>query len=151
METGFKHAMLGGRGLTDEKSYDAVSTKLSCKTCDKRLQGICIWFRNEPFLYGIYKFSFYRRLCPWRATLALGSSSQRVNTLRQELDRSPVPPESSEVLAAILWVGGGDGENKQSGVLGGFDFFFSFFFLRLSGSLFQVRFSLFVFNYCQVH
>lgn len=57
-------------------------------------------------LYGIYKFSFYRRLCPWRATLALGSSSQQVNTPRQELDRSPVPPEHSELLAAILaeWV-----------------------------------------------
>lgn len=42
METSFKHAVLGSRGLTDEKSYNAVSTKLSCKTCDKRLQGICI-------------------------------------------------------------------------------------------------------------
>lgn len=95
--------MLGGWGLTDEKSYDAVSTKLSCKTFDKRLHSICIWFRNEPFFYGIYKFSFYRRLCPWRATLALGLSSQQVNTLCQDLDRSPVLSEGSKILVIILW------------------------------------------------
>lgn len=93
-------------------------------------------------LYGIYKFSFYRRLCPWRATLALGSSSQRVNTPRQELDRSPVPPERSELLAAILaeWVEAAAKANRV-GVLVLVVFFF-FFFLRFGGFLSQVRFFL---------
>lgn len=142
VETGFKHAMLGGWGLTDEKSYDAVSTKPSCKTFDKRLHSICIWFRNEPFFYGIYKFSFYRRLCPWHATLALGFSSQQVNTLCQDLDRSPVLSESSEILVAILWQWV-EAAEKANRVFG--------FFLRFGGFLLLVRVSLFFLIYRWVH
>lgn len=144
VETGFKHAMLGGWGLTDEKSYDAVSTKPSCKTFDKRLHSICIWFRNEPFFYGIYKFSFYRRLCPWHATLALGFSSQQVNTLCQDLDRSPVLSESSEILVAILWQGV-EAAEKANRVFG-WGFFFKVWRFSSSGQ----GFSLFLI-YCWVH
>lgn len=85
METCSKHSTLEGWGLTDEKNYEAVSTKLPCNTCDKRFQIICIWFTNEPLLYGIYKFSFCNRQCPWRATLALGSTSQQISTPSQEI------------------------------------------------------------------
>lgn len=145
VETSFKHAMLGGWGLTDEKSYDAVSTKPSCKTFDKRLHSICIWFRNEPFFYGIYKFSFYRRLCPWHATLALGFSSQQVNTLCQDLDRSPVLSERSEILVAILWQWV-EAAEKANRAFVWFFFFFKVWWFSSSGQ----GFSLFLI-YCWVH
>lgn len=54
------------------------------------------------FFYGTYKFRLYRRLCPCRATLALGFSSQPVNTPWQDLDRSPVLSQDSEILVAIV-------------------------------------------------
>lgn len=128
--------MLGGWGLTDEKSYDAVSTKLSCKTFDKRLHSICIWFRNEPFFLRDIQIQFLREAVPLAChpSSRLQQSAGKHTVLRSWQVPSPAR-ELQNPHSHLVRVGGGGRESKQS----------AWRILRFGGFLLLVRFSLFLF------
>lgn len=121
VETAFKHAMLGGWGLTDEKSYDAVSTKPSCKT---------FWQKVTHYLHMIQEWAiFLRDIQIWFLQEAVPLACHPSSRLKQSVDKHTVPG-SGQVPSPVRepWnprrhlarVGGGDGESKQGTWLGVF-------------------------------